>query len=100
MKFTFKPSPNYRNTQSTIGIMLDLSMCLWAVVLFSAVYYGIAYGPAYGFRVIMMTLVSHVAAIGTEAVYFKLRGYDVKKELKHSFSWVTAWYTSVPSAHR
>ena len=90
MKFTFKPSPNYRNTQSTIGIMLDLSMCLWAVVLFSAVYYGIAYGPAYGFRVIMMTLVSHVAAIGTEAVYFKLRGYDVKKELKHSFSWVTA----------
>lgn len=90
MKFTYKPSPNYRNTQSTGGIMFDLTMCLCAVVLFSAVYYGIAYGFAYGLRVILMTLVSLIAAIGTEAVYFKLRGREVKKEILHSYGWVTA----------
>lgn len=90
MKFSFKPSPNYRNTQSTSGIMFDLTMCLCAVLLYAAVYYGIAYGPALGFRVILMALVSLIAAIGTEAVYFKMRGYEVKKEILHSYGWVTA----------
>lgn len=90
MKFTYKPSPNYRNTQSTGGIMFDLTMCLCAVVLFSAVYYSIAYGFAYGLRVILMTLVSLIAAIGTEAVYFRMRGREVKKEILHSYGWVTA----------
>lgn len=89
MKFSYKPSPNYRNTQTTTGIMLDLSMCLVAIVIFSAIYYGVAYGPALGLRVILMTMVSLVASFGTEALYFKMRGYDVKKEVMHSYGWVT-----------
>ncbi len=90
MKFTYKPSPNYRNTQTTSGIMADLTLCLAAIVVFAAVYYGVAFGAAYGFRVIMMTLVSLAAALLTEAAYFKMRGYDVKKEILHSYGWVTA----------
>lgn len=90
MKFSFKPSPNYRNSQSTGGIMFDLTVCLCAVLLYAAIYYGVAYGPALGFRVILMALVSLAAAIGTEALYFKMRGYEVKKEILHSYGWVTA----------
>ena len=90
MKFTFKPSPNYRSPQTTHGIMLDLTYCLASIVLFSALYYGIAFGPAYGLRVLLMTAVSLIAAIGTEAIYFKLRGYEVRKEIMRSFGWVTA----------
>lgn len=90
MKFTYKPSPNYRNTQTTSGIMADLTFCLLAIVVFAAIYYGVAFGAAYGFRVILMTLVSLAAALLTEAAYFKMRGYDVKKEILHSYGWVTA----------
>lgn len=91
MKFTYKPSPNYRNTQTTSGIMFDLTMCLCAVTLFSAVYHGISFGAAYGIRVILMAALSVAAAVGTEAVYFRMRGIkDIKKELRHSYGWVTA----------
>ena len=91
MKFVFKPSPNYRTERSTIGIMRDLTICLCAVVLFSAVYHGTAFGFSYGLRVVLMSAVSVIAALATEAVYFKIMGSkDIVKDLRHSFGWVTA----------
>lgn len=90
MKYVFKPSPNYRNTQTTSGIMRDLTLCLLAVLLFAAVYYGVAYGPSLSIRILLMAALSVGAALGTEALYFKVRGYDPAKEIPRSYGWVTA----------
>jgi electron transport complex protein RnfD len=91
MKFKYKPSPSYRNWQSTDGIMLDLTACLCAVLLFAAVYYGIAFGLACGLRVILMALVAVVSAVASEAIYFKVTGAkDIKQAVLHSYGWVTA----------
>ena len=91
MKFSYKPSPNYRNTQSTSGIMLDLTLCLLAVLLSATVFYSVAYGAAYGMRVVGMTAASVITALLTEGICFKLRGSkDVKKDILHSYGWVTA----------
>ncbi|HCK88213.1 MAG TPA: NADH:ubiquinone oxidoreductase subunit RnfD [Erysipelotrichaceae bacterium] len=91
MKFSYKPSPNYRNTQSTSGIMLDLTLCLLAVLLFAAVYYGVAFGASYGLRVVGMTAASTATALLTECAYFKFRkSKNIKKDILHSYGWVTA----------
>ena len=91
MKFTFKPSPNYRTEQTTSGIMSDLTGCLCAITLFAAVYYGIAFGAAYGFRVILMAAAAVITAVVSEAVYFKITGSkDIKTDILHSYGWVTA----------
>ena len=90
MKLAFHPSPNYRDSKSTSEIMRDLTICLLAVLLFSAVWYGVSYGAAYGVRVVVMALVAVIAALCTEAIYFKIRKQDVKEGLKHSYGWVTA----------
>ena len=90
MKFSYRPSPNFRSKRHTSRIMMDLTVCLVAVLLSSAVYYGIVYGAAVGIRAVLMAAVSVISAVATEAVYFKIRKYDVKKELSHSYSWVTA----------
>ncbi len=89
MKFGFRPSPNYRSAQSTTGIMADLTACLLAVLTFSAVWYGVKFGAAYGLRVILMAAFASVAALATEAVYFKMIGKN-PKEVFHSYGWVTA----------
>ena len=91
MKYTFKPSPNYRTTQTTSGIMADLTGCLCAILVFSAVYYGVAFGAVYGIRVIGMAAVSVLTALASEAVYFKVTGSkDIKTDILHSYGWVTA----------
>lgn len=91
MKFSFKPSPNYRTEQTTSGIMLDLTACLAAVTIFAAVYYGVAFGAAYGIRVILMTAAAVITAFVSEAVYFKITGSkDIKYDITHSYGWVTA----------
>ena len=53
MKFTFNPSPNYRNEQSTSAIMKDVGLCLLAVDLYAVIYYWAVYGAQYGMRVIL-----------------------------------------------
>ncbi len=90
MKYSFSPSPNYRNQQSTVGIMRHLTLCLCSIVVFAVLYYWKAFGPQYGLRVLLMTAASVAAALITEGLYFKLQKKDVVKELKHSFGWVTA----------
>jgi len=91
MKFSFKPSPNYRDSKSTTEIMLDLTLCLCAVLVFAAVYYASAYGIAYGVRVILMALIAVVTAMATEAVFYKVTGSkDIKHDVLRSYGWVTA----------
>ena len=46
MKFTFKPSPNYRNEQSTTHIMHVLTIALHCVFVFSAAWYGMRFSFA------------------------------------------------------
>lgn len=91
MKFTFRPSPNYRKTQSTTDIMRDLTFALCAVLLFSIIWYGESYGAAYALRVFLMALFAVIAAVGTEAVFFKImKSKDIKHDVLHSYGWVTA----------
>lgn len=89
MKFSFKPSPNYRSEQNTAGIMRDVTLCLLAVLLFSIVWYSVTYGAAYGLRVFLMALFAVLAAEITEVIWFKTTGKDWK-EIFHSYGWVTA----------
>jgi len=90
MKFTFKPSPNYRTSQSTSGIMRDLTLCLLAVLLYAIIYYSVTYGIAHGLRAAGLAAVSVISALGTDAVYFKVMKKNVRTGILSSFSWVTA----------
>lgn len=91
MKFKYKPSPSYRNWQSTDGIMIDLTACLCAVLLFAAIYYGVAFGAGCGIRVILMAVAAVASALCSEAVYFKVVGAkNIVKSIQHSYGWVTA----------
>lgn len=90
MKFTFRASPNYRDSKSTSEIMKDVTICLLAVLTFSAVWYGVSYGLNYGIRVVLLAVCAVVSALVTEAVYFKIRGKEIVHGLTHSYAWVTA----------
>ncbi|MBQ1469121.1 MAG: RnfABCDGE type electron transport complex subunit D, partial [Solobacterium sp.] len=90
MKLTFNPSPNYRNEQSTVSIMKDVLLCLLAVDLYAVIYYCAAYGAQYGLRVVLMTLTACVSALLTDVIYYKVLKKDVIKEVKSSFSLITA----------
>ena len=91
MKFTFKPSPVYRNAQSTSNIMRDLSLCLVVVLCASSIYYGVTYGMDVALRVILMAVFAVIAAVVSEALYFKVtKVEDIKSAILHSYGWVTA----------
>jgi Na+-translocating ferredoxin:NAD+ oxidoreductase subunit D len=90
MKFTFKPSPNYRNKQSTTDIMRYLTIALVIVLAYSAVWYGIRFGAQYALRVVLMAVCAVVAALITESIYFKITGSkDIKKDVSRSYGWIT-----------
>ena len=89
MKFTFKPSPNYRHPQSTTKIMGYLSVALGAVLLSSIIWYGVSYGLA--LRVVALTLTAVVTALLTEIAYFAFTGSkDIRHDVTHSYGWITA----------
>ncbi len=54
MKFNFKPSPNYRDGQSTGRIMGELTLGLLAVFAFSLYYYFTIFSASYGLRAILI----------------------------------------------
>ena len=89
MKFTFKPSPNYRVAQSTTDIMKYLTVALGAVLLTSIIWYGVSYGLA--MRVIMLTVCAVASALLTETAYFAFtKSKDILHDVTHSYGWVTA----------
>ncbi len=90
MKFTFKPSPNYRQELSTQKIMLELTLGLLVVFGFSVVYYAMAYGMNYAVRAVVLMAVSLVCGVGTEAVWCIALKKNIKEHLQSSFPWVTA----------
>lgn len=90
MKFNFRPSPNYRRELTTDSIMADLTAALLAVAAYAIVTYWANYGMSYGIRIIIMLVVAVACALATEAIYYKATKKDVKKELLHSYGWVTA----------
>ncbi|MBQ4343944.1 MAG: RnfABCDGE type electron transport complex subunit D [Erysipelotrichaceae bacterium] len=90
MKFTFKPSPNYRQQQSTQSIMLELTLGLLVVFGFSVVYYAMAHGANYAVRALLLMVVSLVCAVGTEALWCVALKKDIKEHMQSSFPWVTA----------
>ncbi len=90
MKFTFKPSPNYRNEQSTTDIMRVLTVALMCVLVFSAGWYGMRFSADYAIRIILMAVCAVVAALLTEAIYFKVIGSkNILKDISRSYGWVT-----------
>lgn len=90
MKFTFKPSPNYRNDLSTTKIMRILTVALAIVVVYSAIWYGIEFGMQYALRVVLMTVCAVVAALLTEAIYFKIiQSKNILKDVSRSYGWIT-----------
>ncbi len=90
MKFTFKPSPNYRNQVSTSDIMRYVTEALICVVVYSAVSYGTQFGLQYAIRVVLMTVCAVVASLLTEAIYFKMiKSKNIWKDVCHSYGWIT-----------
>ncbi|MBQ7888613.1 MAG: RnfABCDGE type electron transport complex subunit D [Erysipelotrichaceae bacterium] len=90
MKFTFKPSPNYRQPQSTQSIMFELTLGLLVVFGFSVGYYAMAYNISYALRALGLLAVSVVCALATEAIWCKVLKLNVKDHMQSSFPWVTA----------
>lgn len=73
MKFNFKPSPNYRDGQSTGRIMGELTLGLLAVFAFSLYYYFTNFSASYGLRAILLMITAIVSACGTEILWCVLR---------------------------
>ncbi|QRG86311.1 RnfABCDGE type electron transport complex subunit D [Bulleidia sp. zg-1006] len=90
MKFSFHSAPNYRAKRSIDGIMMDVSLGLFVVLIYAMVWYGLNSGWNYSLRIGFMTITTCVSAFLTEAVYFKVMKKDVCLSLKHSYVWITA----------
>ena len=90
MKFTFKPSPNYHNGQTTQKIMIELSLGLLVVYAFSLYYYFTEFGADYGIRVLGLLAVAIVTASVTEIIWFACTKKNIMKGLQGSFPFVTA----------
>ena len=91
MKFTFRPSPNYRQPLSTQRIMLELTIGILVVLGYNVGYYFVAVGPEYGWHALAMILTALVVSILTEslwAIFYAKK--NVFKYLSQSFPWVTA----------
>lgn len=89
MKFTFKPSPNYRGPLSTQRIMFELTLAIMAVLSFSLYYYYTALGADYGNHALLMILTAVGVSILTEVVWALAFKKKVIQYLKGSFPWVT-----------
>lgn len=90
MKFTFKPSPNYRNAQSTTDIMRVLTIALVCVLVFSTAWYGMRFGASYALRVVLMTISAVAAALISEGIYFKImKSKNILHDISRSYGWIT-----------
>ncbi len=91
MKYTFKPSPNYRDELSTGRIMMELTIGLLLVFGVTLVYYftNADMGVAYAMRAILLMVTAVVTACTTEIIWCLATKKDVLSSLKHSYPWVT-----------
>ena len=89
MKFTMKPSPNYRNELSTGRIMLELTLGLLIVFAFNVVYYAVNADFGHAIRAIFLLVIAVVSACATEILFSLVTKKDVLVSLRHSYPWVT-----------
>jgi len=90
MKFTFRPSPNARDTGSTKGVMFELTLALLAVFVFALVFYYVEYGMSYVIHALVLMATSVLVAAIVEVLWCVFLKKDLKKHLSSSFPWVTA----------
>lgn len=90
MKFTFNPSPNLRQKQSTGRIMEELTIALLVVFAFSLCYYQSEYGSTYMMQAVILMLTSVGTALVTETLWAVFTKQNVLTFLKSSFGWITA----------
>lgn len=90
MKFTFNPSPNMRQKQSTSRIMLELTAALAVVFAFSLFYYNSEYGMEGVLQVVKLLATSLLVTVVTESVWALATKQNVKTFLATSYGWVTA----------
>jgi len=91
MKFTFRPSPNYRQPLSTQRIMTELTIGIALVLAYNVGFYFINYGAEYGWHALAMILTALVVSVAIEslwAIFYAKK--NVFKYLSTSFPWVTA----------
>jgi electron transport complex protein RnfD len=91
MKFTFRPSPNYRQPLSTQRIMTELTICIALVLGYNVGYYFLVHGAEYGWHALAMIATSLGTAVAVESLWaFFYAKKNVFKYLSTSFPWVTA----------
>lgn len=90
MKFTFRPSPNARDTVSTKGIMFELTLGLLAVFVFALAFYYVEYGMSYVIHALSLMATSVLVAAITEVLWCVYLKKDIKKHISSSFPIVTA----------
>jgi len=91
MKFTFRPSPNYRQPLSTQRIMTELTIGIAVVLAYNVGYYFLNVGADYGWHALFMILTSVGVAVATEALWAIFYAKkNVFTYLSQSFPWVTA----------
>lgn len=89
MKFAFKPSPNYRNEQSTSSIMMELTIGLLVVFAAGCLINFKLNGTTALLHCIVALLVCLIATVGTEIVWCVVLKKDVTEHLFSSYPWVT-----------
>lgn len=90
MKFTFRVSPNYRDSISTGRIMRELTIGLLVIYAFALYYYFTSYGTSYGIHAVLLMVTSLSVAFATEIAWALFLKKDLSSFLKGSYPWVTA----------
>lgn len=90
MKFLFKVSPHLKQSISTQKMMLELTIALMVVYLYSLCYYAMNYSFEYVKQAIILMATSLIVAVGVEIIWAKWNKKPIKAFLKSSFGWVTA----------
>jgi len=89
MKFTFRPSPNVRERQSTQKIMFELSIALLVVFAFGLAFYYVEYGTSYAIHALLLLITAVGISVLSEVLWCLILKKDIKKHLQGSFPWVT-----------
>jgi electron transport complex protein RnfD len=85
----YKAGPAIRDKASTGRIMLEFTLGLCVVYLYSLINAYLTLGPAYAVNILTILAASLVTSVVCEAIYALITKKDVKEFLKNSYPWVT-----------
>ncbi len=89
MNFITRKSPNYRQKQSTLRIMTELSIGLLVVALASVYYYSTKVDISVGLRVLAVVATAVLVNIALEVAFGLYKKKSVKDVFFTEFPWVT-----------